>query len=145
MSAGTTLRPSDRASALLLARLLLGVLFFMSGVHKIFLIGLMAGAESMFIEPYVDTFLPVWALWATGVTVPFVELIAGFLVILGLWRKPAYLALAGVLVLVMFGHTLLNPFFPFHHDVFPRAALLIFLLSMGLENDTLSVDGYRRR
>ena len=144
MSADGMQVESNRSWALLLARLLLGLLFFMAGVHKIFVIGLMAGAERMFVEPYADTFLPVWALWAGGVTVPFVEMIAGFFVILGLWRKPAYLALAGVLVLVTFGHTLLNPFFPFHHDVFPRAVLLIFLLWMGLEKDAISVDGMRQ-
>jgi uncharacterized membrane protein YphA (DoxX/SURF4 family) len=136
---------SNRTMALLIARLLLGLLFFMGGVHKIFLIGLTAGAESMFVEPYANTFLPVWALWAGGVTVPFVEIIAGLLVIIGLWRKPAYLALGGVLALVTFGHLVLNPFFPFHHDVFPRAVLLIFLLWMGPGDDSLSLDGMRQR
>ncbi len=131
--------------ALLIARLLLGLLFFMGGIYKIFVIGLTTGAESMFVVPYADTFLPVWALWAGGVTIPFIELISGLLVILGLWRKPAYLALAGVLVLVTFGHTVLNPFFPFHHDVFPRAVLLLFLLWMGPADDTLSLDALRRR
>ncbi len=86
----------NRTMALLIARLLLGLLFFMGGVHKIFLIGLTAGAESMFVEPYANTFLPVWAVWAVGVTVPVVEMIAGLLVIIGLWRTPAYLALAGM-------------------------------------------------
>jgi len=136
---------SNRTVALLIARLLLGLLFFMSGVHKIFLIGLMAGAESMFVEPYANTFLPVWALWAGGVTVPFVEMIAGLLVVIGLWRKMAYVALGGVLALVTFGHLVLNPFFPFHHDVFPRAVLLIFLLWMGSGDDSLSLDGMRQR
>lgn len=42
---------SNRTMALLIARLLLGLLFFMGGVHKIVLIGLTAGAESMFVEP----------------------------------------------------------------------------------------------
>jgi hypothetical protein len=39
----------------------------------------------------------------------------------------------------------LNPFFPFHHDVFPRAVLLLFLLWMGPADDTLSLDALRRR
>ena len=62
---------SGRKWALLLTRLALGLLFFMAGVFKIFDQGLVAGAESMFVEPYRDTFLPVWALWASGLAVPF--------------------------------------------------------------------------
>ena len=135
---------SGRTWALLLARLALGLLFFMAGVFKIFDQGLVAGAEGMFVEPYADTFLPVWALWASGLTVPFVELIGGFLVIIGLWRKPAYLALGGVLVMVTFGHLLANPYFPFYDDVFPRTVLLVFLLWAGPADDTLSVDALRR-
>jgi hypothetical protein len=34
--------------------------------------------------PYSDTFLPVWSLWAVGVVIPFVELMAGALLIAGL-------------------------------------------------------------
>jgi len=145
MGAGGTQVPSDRSWALLIARLVLGLIFFMSGFYKIFEMGLIAGAERLFLEPYADTFLPAWSLWATGVTIPFVELGAGLLVILGLWRKPAYLALGGVLVTVTFGHMLANPFFSFHHDVFPRTALLLFLLWMGPTDDTLLLDALRRR
>lgn len=145
MSANRILAASGRAWALLLTRLMLGLIFFMAGVFKVFEMGPIAGAQRMFVEPYADTFLPVWALWASGVTVPFVELIAGFLVIIGLWRKPAYVALGGVLALVTFGHLLADPFYAFHHHVFPRTVLLLFLLWAGPADDTLSVDALRRR
>ena len=135
---------SGRAWALLLTRLVLGLVFFMAGVFKVFEMGPITSAERMFVAPYADTFLPVWALWASGVTVPFVELIAGFLVIIGLWRKPAYVALGGVLALVTFGHLLAEPFFPFYHHVFARTVLVVFLLWTGPADDTLSVDALRR-
>ena len=136
---------SGRTWALLLTRLVLGQLLFMAGVWKVFELGPVQGARAMFVEPYADTFLPVWALWASGVTVPFVELIAGFLVIVGLWRKPAYVALAGVLAMVTFGHLLAEPIFAFHLHVFPRTVLLVFLLWAGPADDTLSMDGLLRR
>jgi hypothetical protein len=31
--------------------------------------------------PYSDIFLPIWSLWAVGVVIPFVELLAGALLI----------------------------------------------------------------
>ncbi|MFQ5528825.1 MAG: DoxX family protein [Gemmatimonadota bacterium] len=144
MNAHGEVAEPGRAWALLLARLVLGLIFFMTGIYKIFDVGLIEQAESLFVEPYSDTFLPVWSLWASGVTVPFVELIAGLLVIVGLWRKPAYLALGGVLVLVTFGHLLANPFFPFHHDVFPRALLVVLLLWAGPAADRYSIDELRQ-
>lgn len=145
MSADGIRTASGRTWALLLTRLVLGLLFFMAGVFKVFELGPVPGAQAMFVDPYADTFLPVWSLWASGVTVPFVELIAGLFVIIGLWRKPAYLALAGVLAMVTFGHLLVEPFFPFHHHVFPRTVLLVFLLWAGPADDTLSLDGLRQR
>ena len=71
----------DRSWALLFARIVLGLIFFMAGFYKVFQLGPLAHARKYFL-PYADTFLPVWSLWATGVVIPFVELIAGGLVIL---------------------------------------------------------------
>jgi len=73
----------NRAWALLFARLVLGLIFFMAGVWKVFQLGPLNHARKWFL-PYSDTFLPVWSLWATGVTIPFVEMIAGALLIIGL-------------------------------------------------------------
>jgi uncharacterized membrane protein YphA (DoxX/SURF4 family) len=78
----------DRSWALLFARLVLGLIFFMAGVYKVFQLGPLEHARKYFL-PYADTFLPVWSLWATGVVIPFVELIAGGLVILGLRTREA--------------------------------------------------------
>ena len=56
----------DRAWALLFARLILGLIFFMAGVMKVFQLGPLNHARKYFL-PFADTFLPVWSLWATGV------------------------------------------------------------------------------
>jgi putative oxidoreductase len=73
-----------------------------------------------------------------------VELVAGGLLLLGLRIRDALLALGAVLVLVTFGHLLLEPLYEFHTHVIPRAALLIFLLAMPAAEDRFSLDGWLR-
>lgn len=129
-----------RPWALLTARAVLGLIFFMAGAWKVFELGPVAHARNLFVEPYAETFLPAWALWATGVTVPVVELLAGGLVVIGLLRRPAYLSLAAILVLVTFGHLLTEPLYQFHTHVIPRLGLLLFLLWVPLDEDRFSLD-----
>ena len=95
----------DRAWAILFARLVLGLIFFMAGVMKVFQLGPLNHARKYFL-PFADTFLPVWSLWTMGVVIPFVELIGGALVILGLRVREALVALGFVLAVVTFGHLL---------------------------------------
>lgn len=134
-----------RPWALLLTRVILGLIFFMAGVWKVFDLGPLQHARGMFVEPYRDTFLPAWALWATGTTVPVVELVAGGLVLVGLLRKPAYLALGGVLALVTFGHLLAEPLYSFHTHVIPRWMLLTVLLLFPLTDDRWALDTWIQR
>lgn len=133
---------NNRAWAIFFARAILGLIFLMAGWWKVFTLGPMMHARGMFVEPYVDSFLPAWSLWATGTVVPVVELLAGALVLIGLWRRPALLALGGVLVLVTFGHLLADPLYAFHSHVIPRTALLLFVLAMPASEDVLSVDNW---
>lgn len=129
----------DRGWALLFARLVLGLIFFMAGVFKVFQMGPLEHARKYFL-PFADTFLPVWSLWATGVTIPFVELIAGALVILGLRTREALVALGFILAIVTFGHLLQEPLYEFHTHVIPRLALLLFILLLPREDDRFSID-----
>jgi uncharacterized membrane protein YphA (DoxX/SURF4 family) len=135
---------ANRSWALLIARWILGFIFFMAGVWKVFSLGPVEHARRLFVEPYIHTFLPRWSLWATGTIVPIVELVAGGLLLLGLRIREALLALGAVLVLVTFGHLLLEPLYEFHTHVIPRAALLLFLLVMPPEEDRFSADGWLR-
>src|SRR2546425_12454452 len=134
----------NRAWALLFARLVLGLIFFMAGVWKVFQLGPLNHARKYFL-PFADTFLPVWSLWAVGVTIPFVELIAGALVILGLRVREALIALGFVLAIVTFGHLLKEPLYEFHTHVIPRLALLLFVLMLPREDDRFSVDRFLER
>ena len=130
--------------ALLFARLVLGLIFFIAGVYKIFQLGPLEHARKYFL-PYADTFLPVWSLWATGVVIPFVELIAGGLVILGLRTREALVALGFVLAIVTFGHLLKEPLYEFHTHVIPRLALLLFIFLLPREDDRFSLDYLLKR
>jgi uncharacterized membrane protein YphA (DoxX/SURF4 family) len=129
----------DRSWAILFARLVLGLIFFMAGVYKVFQLGPLNHARKYFI-PFSDTLLPVWSLWVTGVTIPFVELIAGGLVILGFCTRKALVALGFVLAIVTFGHLLKEPLYEFHTHVIPRLALLLFILVLPREDDRFSID-----
>ena len=138
-------RPANpRALAALVARSVLGLIFFMAGWWKVFSLGALQHARSGFVEPYAESWLPAWALWATGTAVPFVELIAGGLMLVGWLRWQAALGLGGVLVLVTFGHLLAEPLFAFDAHVVPRTVLLVVVLAL-FEEDRWSVDGWRRR
>jgi uncharacterized membrane protein YphA (DoxX/SURF4 family) len=133
----------SRAWAVLFARLVLGLIFFMAGIYKVFTLTPVGHARRWFL-PYRDTFLPAWSLWAVGVTVPVVELIAGALLLIGLWVRPSLLALGAVLVVVTFGHLLKEPLYPFHEHVIPRLALLLFILMVPATDDRFSADHFLR-
>jgi uncharacterized membrane protein YphA (DoxX/SURF4 family) len=142
MSKDSSEQPNDsgRSWAILFARLVLGLIFFMAGVYKVFRMTPVGHAHKYFVDPYADTFLPSWSLWLTGLTVPVVELVAGALLIIGLRVREALLALGFVLVLVTFGHLLKEPLYAFHTHVIPRLALLLFILLLPREADHFSLD-----
>ena len=127
------------ASALLFARAVLGLIFLMAGVYKVFSLGPVGHVRRFFL-PYQDTFLPTWSLWAVGLAIPFIELGAGALVLLGWRRTEAYWALGVVLVVVTFGHLLREPLYAFHEHVIPRLGLLLLLLLMPPQADRFSMD-----
>lgn len=133
----------NRAFAVLIARLVLGLMFFQGAWWRVFELGPLEHARRFFVGPYTETFLPEWALWVAGTAVPFAELVGGGLVLLGLWRLQGYLLLGGVLVLVTFGHLVTEPIFAFNAHVMPRLALLIFLLVVPAGWDRFSLDQLR--
>src|SRR6266852_9486042 len=133
----------QRAYATLFARAVLGLIFFMAGVYKVFKLGPLEHARKYFL-PAADTFLPTWSLWAVGAAVPFIELVAGALVLMGLFTRHALVSLGCVLAVVTFGHLLKQPLYPFHEHVIPRLILVLFLLWIPAENDRFSLDGLPR-
>jgi thiosulfate dehydrogenase (quinone) large subunit len=134
----------SRAWALLFARWVLGLIFLMAGVFKVFSLTPVGHVRRWFL-PYQDTFLPTWSLWAVGLAIPFLELFGGALLLVG-WRVyEALLALGGVLLVVTFGHLLHEPLYPFHEHVIPRLLLLLFLLVVPRSEDTFTLDALLAR
>lgn len=137
-------RSGNLAWALLFARAVLGLIFFMAGLYKVFVLGPVGHVQRFFL-PYQDTFLPLWSLWLVGWLIPFVELIGGALVLVG-WRvREACISLGVVLVIVTFGHLLKEPLYPFHEHVIPRLALTLFVLALPPEADRFSLEALIRR
>ena len=138
-------RPSDRAWAVFFCRVILGLIFFMAGVYKCFVMTPLGHARHFFIGPYADTFLPTWSLWLTGTTIPVVELVGGALMLAG-WRvREAALGLGAVILVVTFGHLLKEPLYEFHTHVIPRLALLVFVLMVPRDADRFSLDALAAR
>ena len=133
------------AWAVFCARVILGLIFGMAGYWKTFILT-PAGHVQRFFLPYADTWIPMWMLWAVGATIPIVELVAGWLMVVGLWTRAALVGLGAVLITVTYGHLLKEPLYSFTGHVFPRLCLLVFVALM-LPKDRYSVDGWlgRRR
>jgi uncharacterized membrane protein YphA (DoxX/SURF4 family) len=87
----------------------------------------------------------VWSLWAVGFTIPFVELIGGFLLLIGFRTRIALVSLGFVLAIVTFGHLLDKALYAFHEHVIPRLALTLLILLLPAEADRFSVDGLLRK
>jgi len=123
-------------------RVLLGLIFMMQGFGKVFTWGL-ENVYQMF-QPYDETFLPKFLLVFAAYFTSYVELIGGFLLVIGLFRNYALYALGIVLLIVSFGHGLSAPIWDLSH-VFPRAVLLIALLLLPEEWDKWQVEKVIRR
>jgi len=129
---------TSRATAVLFTRALLGVIFLMQGFGKVFVFTV-PKLYGMFFNDFEKTFLPKWLIWATAYYTSYVELICGFLLIFGLFRKWSLCFLAIDLLIVSFGHGLLEPIWDLQH-VIPRAILLIALLIFPSEWDKWNID-----
>ena len=83
--------------------------------------------------------MPDWFLFGTAWYTSLVELLAGALLLLGLWRNYALYALGSVLVLVSIGHGIATPIWDESH-VLVRTVLLVTLLLIPEEWDRWRLD-----
>ncbi len=128
--------------AALLARCLLGLLFFMAGWMKLFEMGAAEHARQLFVEGYKNSWIPVWLLWFFGFTIPFVEFISGGLLLLGFRIREALIAIVMVLVIVTYGHLLENPFYDVTTHILPRALLALFLFMIPQNSEAWTMDSW---
>ena len=132
---------ANRTIAVLTARLLLGFIFLMQGYGKVFTWGIEKLYNMEFFHETYKNILPDLITKATAYYTSYVELIGGFLLVLGFKKDLALYALASVLIIVTFGHGLAEPIWDLSHVIY-RAILLIALLIIPKEWDRYSLDMY---
>ncbi len=115
----------QRAAGMFFIRVLLGIIFFMQGFGKVFTMGLPV-VYARFFRAFENSILPKWLIITTAYYTSYAELIGGFLLIIGLFRKCAMYVLAVDLLIVSFGHGLMEPIWDLSH-VIPRSILLAIL------------------
>ena len=133
---------SDKGIAIFFGRWLLGLLFLVRGWYKVFDMTPQVHTDRVFIERFAETWIPEPILWILGMSIPFIELIGGVLLCLGLLVRPLLAAFVGLLIITTYGHALLEPFFDIDGHTFTYAVLIVFLLLAGRDEDSWSVEGW---
>ena len=124
--------------AILIARIFLGMLFFRQGYDKVINVKV-ANVIENFELPLLHNYFPRFFLVVTAYFTSYVELIGGLLLIFGLCKYYILYLLGIDLLMVSLAFSLFKPMWDLQH-VFPRLALLIFLLVAPASWDTLSLD-----
>ena len=134
----------NRSIAVLTTRLLLGFIFLMQGYGKVFTWGIEKLYNMKFFHETYKSILPDYIIQATAYYTSYVELMGGFLLVVGFKRDYALYALASVLIIVTFGHGLAEPIWDLSHVMY-RAILLIALLIIPKEWDRYALDIYTQK
>lgn len=129
----------NRPIGVLTARLILGFIFLMQGFGKVFTWGVENVYNMDFFYGTYKDILPDYVIKATAYYTSYIELIAGFLVVIGLKKNYALYLLASVLVIVTFGHGLIDPIWDLSHVMY-RTILVVALLLLPQDWDKFSVD-----
>lgn len=130
---------TNRNVALLTIRCLLGFIFFFQGYGKVFTWGVENLYQMEFFYGTYKDLLPDAIIYGTAYFTSYAELIGGLLLVLGFKRDWALYALALVLVVVTFGHGMVDPIWDLSNVMY-RAILLITLLVLPKEWDHFSLD-----
>ena len=128
----------NRHIAVFVLRVLLGLIFLMAGYGKIFAFGTEAIYMDM-LKQFQNTFLPKWLIWFTAYYTSYIELICGLLLVLGIFKHISLYMLGSVLIVISFGHGLIEPIWDLQH-VFFRTTMLITLLLLPTAWDKYSLD-----
>lgn len=131
---------SNLGAARFLVRWLLGIVFAMAGYWKVFVLGADEHARQFFVEAFADSWIPEWLLSGLGYLIPYWELAAGVLLLLGLRVREVTFSLGILLVITTYGHALQEPLFDIDGHTFTRLVLIIFVLVISGNRDLLSLD-----
>ncbi len=122
----------------LLARVILGILFFFQGFDAVFNIKIKNVAEA-FYQPLQEKKIPKFLILIGAYFTSYVELIFGLFLIFGFLKYFSLYFLGIDLIFASLAFSLAQPMWDMRH-VFPRLALILFLLLLPSYFDALSVD-----
>lgn len=125
-------------AAALITRVFLGILFFSQGYDKVFKVKI-KGVVETFEYPVISKHFPKSLLTLIAYFTSYVELIGGFLLIIGFLKYYALYFLGFDLILVAVAFGMIKPMWDMQF-VFPRLLLLLILLVMPSQWDVISVD-----
>lgn len=120
-------------------RLILALIFVMQGYGKVVTWGIDNLFEMDFFYDTYKDLLPYSLIYATAYYTSYVELIGGLLLLVGWKRNLALYALGSVLIIVSFGHGLVDPIWDLDH-VFYRTIMLVALLILPESLDIYTID-----
>jgi putative oxidoreductase len=129
----------NRSIAVLIIRMLLGLIFLMQGFGKVFTFGVENVYNADFFYGTYKDLLPGLIIKVTAYYTSYIELIGGLLLILGLKTSYTLFALSSVLIIVTFGHGLAEPIWDLSHVMW-RAIPLVSLLLLPKQWDKFSMD-----
>ena len=124
--------------AILLLRLVTGILFYFQGYDKIFKIKI-DGVVRTFNDSLKDALIPSSLLRPLVYLSSYVELICGGLLFFGLFREYSLYLLAADLVFVAFAFSSIRAMWDLHF-LLPRMVFIVSLLLLPPQNDFWSLD-----
>ncbi|MBK7850483.1 MAG: DoxX family protein [Bacteroidetes bacterium] len=126
--------------AILMLRLVTGILFFFQGYDKIFNIKI-EGVVRTFSDTMKSTWIPLLLLRPLVYLSSYIEMICGALLCLGLFREYSLFMLAADMVFVAFAFSSIKAMWDMHFYL-PRIIFLAALLLLSPEMDRWSLDQF---
>jgi putative oxidoreductase len=124
--------------AMLLARIFLGLLFIWQGYDKIFKLGI-SKVEETFRYELQGKGVPSALFPLTAFFSSWTEFLGGILLLFGFFKSIGCLLLGLDLILVISAMSMINPIWDMKF-VFPRVALLLFVMLIPAAKDFFSLD-----
>jgi len=124
--------------AALIARVFLGLLFFLQGYDKVFRIGVKKVIQTVH-EPLSSKGIPSFFSSLGSYFTSYIELICGAFLIIGFVKYYCLYLLGFDLLFAAIAFGVVEPIWDMKH-IFPRLALLIFLMIIPSQWDVISVD-----
>ena len=132
----------DRALAVLLLRLALGLDIFLHGVTRLFIGGLGAFVNSTATQ-FAHTVLPMWLVRAFATVIPFLEFAIGLLLVTGVALRWTLVAGATLMLLLEFGTAMRSDWTVLSSQLLYSFVYSVLLLCRAW--DAYSLDALRRR